>query len=146
MATWAYETTTVTAADPQRIWDLWTDIAGWPRWHPGIASASLGDVFAPGATGHSRAPGGPQSPLRVLEVDAPRAFVTETTLRFADLRFEHELAPDGAGGTRLTYRVHMTGPATPVFRRVLGERFAVRMPAALEALAALAAETPVSAA
>ena len=142
MATWAYETTTVAAAEPQRIWELWTDVAGWSRWHPGIASAGLDGAFAPGAEGHSRAPGGPQSPLRIVAVDPPRAFVTETTLRLARLQFEHELDPDGAGGTQLTYRVRMTGPATPVFRRVLGPRFAARMPAALQGLAALARDTP----
>ena len=140
MGTWEYEATTTTAADPQRVWELWTDIPGWSRWHPGIAAASLDGPFATGATGQSRAPGGPPSPLRIAEIDAPRAFVSETTLRMARLRFDHEIEPDGAGGTRLTHRVHMTGPATPVFKRVLGPRFAKRLPAALEGLAALAGE------
>ena len=146
MATWEFETTLVAAADPRRIWELWTDVEGWSRWHPGIASATLEGAFASGVAGRSRAPGGPPSPLRVLDVDPPRAFHTETTLRFARLHFDHELEPDGAGATRLTYRVRMTGPATPVFRQVLGPRFAERMPAALVALAALAAGTPVPAA
>jgi len=139
MATWEFEATTTTAAGPQRLWELWTDVDGWSRWHPGIAAASIDGPFATGVTGTSRAPGGPPSTLRIVEVDAPRAFVSETTLRMARLRFDHEIAPDGAGGTRLTHRVRMTGPATPVFRRVLGPRFGKRLPAALEALAALAA-------
>jgi uncharacterized protein YndB with AHSA1/START domain len=141
VATWTYETTTVAPAEARRIWELWTDVAGWSRWHPGIASAMLDGAFARGATGHIRAPAGPQSPLRVIAVDPPHSFVTETTLRFTRLEFDHELEPDGAGGTRLTHRVRMTGPATPFFRRVLGPRFAERMPAALQGLAALAAET-----
>ena len=145
MATWAYETTAVAAADPQRVWELWTDVAGWSLWHPGIASSGVDGPFVAGAVGHSRAPGGPPSPMRVVEVDPPHAFVTETMLRMACLRFDHELEPDGAGGTRLTHRVRMSGLATPFFQRVLGPRFAERMPAALRGLAALAADASVRA-
>jgi hypothetical protein len=79
----------------------------------------------------------------VLEIDPERLFVTEASERFARLRFEHELADADEGQLRITHRVRMTGPATPVLRRTVGARLQRTIPAAIEALVALA--TPAQA-
>jgi uncharacterized protein YndB with AHSA1/START domain len=136
---WRFETKFTTDADPERVWARWTDVGGWPRWHPGIVQASLEGPFAEGATGSSRAPGGPRSELRIGPVEPGRRFVSETTLPFTRLRFEHQIEPTEGGGTTITYGVEMSGPGTPLLKRIIGPRFEERMPEALRRLAELAA-------
>jgi uncharacterized protein YndB with AHSA1/START domain len=135
---WRFETDITTEADPERVWAIWTDVGGWPRWHPGIAQASLESPFAEGARGSSRAPGGPRSELRIGPVEPGRRFVSETILPLTRLRFEHQIEPAKGGGTTITYGVEMSGPATPLLQRVIGPRFEQRMPDALHGLAELA--------
>jgi hypothetical protein len=97
-----------------------------------------------GATGTVHAAGGPTSTLKVLAIEPERRFVTEASERFVRLRFEHELADVANGQLRITQRVRMTGPATPLLRRTVGARLEGSIPAALEALVALAT-TPAGA-
>jgi uncharacterized protein YndB with AHSA1/START domain len=136
---WEFETKLITEADPERLWATWTDVAGWPDWHPGIAQASLKSPFAEGARGTSRAPGGPRSELRIGPVEPGRKFVSETTILFTHLRFEHQIEPAEGGGATLSYGVEMSGPATPLLKRIIGRRFEQRMPEALRGLAEQAA-------
>jgi uncharacterized protein YndB with AHSA1/START domain len=136
---WEFETRLTTEAGPDRLWAIWTDVEGWPRWHPGIAQASLESPFAEGARGSSRAPGGPRSELQIGLVEPGRRFVSETALPFTRLRFEHQIEPAQGGGATITHRVEMSGPGTPLLRRILGPRFERRMPEALRGLAELAA-------
>jgi uncharacterized protein YndB with AHSA1/START domain len=142
---WRFETSVTTDADPERVWAIWTDVKGWPRWHPGIAQASLESPFAEGARGSSRAPGGPRSELRIGPVEPRRTFVSEAILPLARLRFKHRIEPAESGGTTITYGVEMSGPAAPLFRRVIGPRLERWMPEALRGLADLAASPPAPA-
>jgi hypothetical protein len=101
-----------------------------------VAYAELDGPVVEGATGTVHGEGGPSSTLKVLEIEPERRFVTEASERFARLRFEHELTDAGDGRLRITHRVQMTGPATPVLKRTVGARLERSIPAALEALVA----------
>jgi hypothetical protein len=97
-----------------------------------------------GAKGTVHAVGGPTSTLKVLAIEPERRLVTEASERFVRLRFEHELANVADGQLRITHRVRMTGPATPLLQHTVGARLKRSIPAALEALVALAT-TPAGA-
>lgn len=58
------------------------------------------------------------------------------------LRFDQELADAGGGQLRITHRVRMTGPATPLMRHTVGPRLKRSIPAALAALVELATTAP----
>jgi uncharacterized protein YndB with AHSA1/START domain len=131
---WDFEHSVDVHASRERVWALWTDIAGWPSWNPGVARAELDGPLAEGATGTVRAAGGPTSTLKVLAVEPDRSFVTEASERFMRLRFEHEVADAEDGQLRLTQRVRMTGLATPLMRRTVGARLERSIPEALAAL------------
>lgn len=129
----------VARADPDRAWALLTDVETWPSWNPGVAQASLEGPFEPGSEGYTRAEAGPRSRLRVVEVDPDaRRVVTETVLKLAVLRFEHELTP-GDDGLRISHKVALTGPAAPVYRRTVGQRLERSIPAAVKGLGEQAA-------
>ena len=135
---WECSTTLDAGCDPQRAWELLADVAAWPAWHPGIASASLDGPLEAGTTGTSRAPGGPASRLEILSVDAPRALVSEARLPLVRVTFDWALEPHD-GGTRISHSARIHGPAAPVFRRTIGPRLRRSVPAAVSALAEHAA-------
>ena len=98
-----------------------------------------------GATGTVHAVGGPTSTLKVLAYLEPeRRFVTEASEWLVRLRFEHELNDVEGGQLRITQRVRMAGPATPLLRHTVGARLERSIPAALEALVGLV-RTPADA-
>lgn len=55
-------------AEPQRVWDVLTDIDRWPEWQPGVSRARLEGSLGPGSTFRWRANGLPiRSTLREVE-------------------------------------------------------------------------------
>jgi uncharacterized protein YndB with AHSA1/START domain len=139
---WEFEHSVQAPASRQRVWALWTDVSGWPTWNPGVGRAELDGPVVEGTTGTVRAAGGPTSALRVVAVEPERRLVTEARERLMRLRFEQELADVEDGQLRITHRVRMTGPATPLMRHTVGARLERSIPAALAALVELATAVP----
>jgi uncharacterized protein YndB with AHSA1/START domain len=133
---WEFEHSVEAPVARERVWALWTDVSSWPSWNPGVGYAELDGPLIEGATGTVHAAGGPTSTLTVLAIEPGRRFVTEASERLVRLRFEHEFTDMEDGQLRITHRVRMTGPATPVLRHTIGTRLEQSIPAALEALVA----------
>ncbi len=132
---WEFEDSIDTPATRERVWALYTDVASWPSWNPGVGRAELDGPVAEGVTGTVRGVGGPSSKLKVLAVEPERRLVTQASERFMQPRFEHELTDGDDGRLRITHRVRMTGIATPLMKRTVGRRLQRTIPAALAALA-----------
>jgi hypothetical protein len=134
-----FEHSVETAASAASVFRLYRDVAGWPRWDHGLAAAELDGPFAAGSTGTVTPAGQGAFPFRLVSVDEDRGFVDETVIPdTATLRFEHTLTPLPGGGTRVTHRTVVTGPAAAE----LGPAVTSDTPEAMESLAAhaLAAE------
>ena len=139
---WDFEHSVEAAVSRERVWALWVDVAGWPRWNPGVARAELDGPVAEGVTGTVRGVGGPASALRIVAIEPERRFVTEASERFMRLRFEYELADAGGAPLRITHRVRMSGLATALMRRTVGPRLERSIPEALTNLVELARTEP----
>jgi uncharacterized protein YndB with AHSA1/START domain len=139
---WEFEDSVQAPASRQRAWALLIHVSAWPSWNPGVGRAELDGPVKEGATGTIRAAGGPTSNLKVLEIEPERRLVTETSERFMRLRFEHELSDVEGGQLRVSLRVRMTGPATPLMRHTVGARLERSIPAALAGLVERAATAP----
>ncbi len=107
---------------------------GLAELEPGVGRAELDGPVTEGATGTVRAVGGPTSTLKVVAIEPGRHLVTEASERLMRLRFEVWLADAAGGQMRITHRVRMTGPATPLMRHTVGARLKRSIPAALAAL------------
>lgn len=144
----SYEASAVTKASAEAAWSAWTDVRGWSAYGH-IEAARVDCVFQPGAPITSKAKGFPNSTLTVTRVEAPSLWVDESRSPGMRMTFDHVLEP-GEGGTRLTERVHISGPLGralgPLMRRKLETLFATSVAAvARQAEAAEAeAEPPTS--
>jgi uncharacterized protein YndB with AHSA1/START domain len=137
---WTYEHTTECAASPDQIWAVYTDAAAWPEWNVGIERLELSGPFAAGARGLLTPRGQDPLPFAVESTEPGRGYVSETAIaETVTMRTENRLEPLEEGGTRLTSRLSMHGPAAEFFGGSFGAAFAASVPGTLASLAARAA-------
>ncbi|MHB1499597.1 MAG: SRPBCC family protein [Candidatus Dormibacteria bacterium] len=126
-----------TAASPRSIYRLYSDVTQWPRWDAGPTQAELDGPFMAGTNGVLTPAGQEALPSRMVEAVEDEGFIDETEIPgTATLRFEHRLTPLPGGGTRITHRIVISGPAA----EQLGPMVIVHVPEAMEALAEHAME------
>ena len=127
----SYEASAVTKASAEVAWSAWTDVQGWSAYDH-IEAAHVDGAFQPGAAITSKAKGFPSSTLTVTRVEPPSLWVDESRSPGMRMTFDHVLEP-GEGGTRLTERVHISGPLGralgPLMRRKLEALFAASVAA-----------------
>ncbi len=109
MQTWNTEFAIDIAAAPHRIWALFSDVAGWPRWNPGIERIALHGEFAAGTTFEMTPPGQDAFTSTLVEVERDRRFVDETRVGEVVVRVAHVIEPRGAE-SHVVYAVAVTGP------------------------------------
>lgn len=106
----SYEASGISSADPERVWDAWTDVASWSN-SEHIEIAGIDGPFRLGAVITSKAKGFPSSKLTVIHVERPALWTDESRSPGVLMTFDHVIEPVG-DRTRLTERV--------VFQGVLG--------------------------
>ncbi len=110
-ARWAHDTAIDVHATPARVWQLFTDVANWPRWNAGVARAALHGPFASGSTFEMQLPdGGPLLHSRLVDVRPGERFTDETAFEGVVVRVTHAIAPLATGGVRVHYRIEVEGP------------------------------------
>jgi hypothetical protein len=77
----------------------------------------------------------------IVEADENRLYADQTSLGEVTLRFSHTLQPLAGGGTRVTHRLEVTGPAADQLGPELGPAITEDFPQAMAALLASAAST-----
>jgi uncharacterized protein YndB with AHSA1/START domain len=132
-----FQHTTDTTASAERIWQLWTDVAGWPRWDTALVSAHLDNPFAHNARGRLQSKGSPESAFTVVELEPGRSYTFAVPLLFAELRVRRALTPTPAG-TSYTHEVSFVGPLGWLFGLMLGRQFRAMLPGVMEQLRLLA--------
>lgn len=108
-APWSYEHYADSSALPQTIWALWADVAGWRDWNPDVRRAVLQGPFAEGSTIAMTLGDGTVIDLAVADVAADARFVDVAEFDGLTLRTLHLVEPLPAGGSRVTYRLEITG-------------------------------------
>jgi len=134
-----FEHSVDTAASPPSIYRLYSDVTTWPRWDAGVTHVELNGPFAAGTTGTLTPAGQEPLPFRMIEAVENEGFIDETEIPgTGTLRFEHKLESMAGGGTRITHRVVISGPAA----EQLGPMVTADLPEAVGSLAehALASE------
>lgn len=115
-----------TAAAPEAVWALWTDVSSWPEWDTELEAATLDGPMQLGATGTLVPKRGFKSKFEITVWEPPMAYAFTTKLpggsltvhrRFLDTgeqtTFEHHVTFEGKSGARWAKRLG------PTFRRQL---------------------------
>lgn len=135
MGRWSIEHTAHSSASPDAVWDVWSDVAGWPRWNPTLAKAALEGPFEEGATVRLKHAKGRESTVTLRDVQPGAGFAPVSPLPGAEIRIEHEVASMHGGGSRVTQRAVLDGPLARVWALLLAGQLRQDVPAGTEASA-----------
>ena len=135
---WAHEHTAETAASPKEVWQVLRDLDRWGAWDTSLEWVRLEGPFQVGSQVVMKPNG--QDPITsvIVEASENRVYADQTDMGEVTLRFSHTLEPL-EGGTRVTHRLEITGPAADQVGPELGPAIAEDFPEAMDALLARAA-------
>ncbi|GAB2700649.1 polyketide cyclase [Kitasatospora kifunensis] len=107
---WTYENAIETTATPEAIWQYWADVERWGDWNADLEAIRIDGPFADG-TLITMTPGG-QEPVELWlrDVVENEHFIDEAQFAGLVLRTSHRLDRLADGGTRVLYRLEITGP------------------------------------
>lgn len=135
-----FEHTVDVAATPAQIWARYTDVSTWTEWDEGLSEVTLDGPFAVGGKGTLTPVGQDPLPYTLIAVVENEGFSDETEIpgQFV-LRFIHRLAALPGGGTRVTHRLEIEGPAAEQVGPHLGPEISGGFPQTIATLGAVAA-------
>lgn len=114
--------TVITTAAPERIWQIWTDVANWKAWDKGLKAAELSGPFVAGSTGKLIPDKGPTSRFKLTEVVAGQSYTFKTKLPLGALYVKRTLGQQN-GKTAFTHEVWFTGLTKGIFGNALGKNY-----------------------
>jgi hypothetical protein len=135
---WANEQSAETSAPPEKIWQLWADVAGWPMWNGDIERIELVGPFATGSTILMTPIGDEPVELRIAEAVEPELFVDEAHIGQIVVRTIHRAQQIDPARTRVTYRMEITGLDADTLGPQIGPEISADFPETLAALVARA--------
>ena len=130
------------AATPAQIWARYTDVATWTEWDEGLEKVTLDGPFTVGSTGALTPSGQDALPFTLVQAVENEGFSDETEIPGqVVLRFVHRLVELPEGGTRVTHRLEIEGPAADEIGPHLGPEISSGFPQTIATLGAVAAGT-----
>ena len=137
---WTYGHSLETKAPAGAIFEILRDTGRWREWNAGVERIDRDGPFATGTSGVMAIPDQGSLPFRLAWVGEGRGFEDETEVPGAEVvvRVRHSLEPLAAGGTRITYRATVEGPAADALGPEIGPAVTADFPEVIAALAARA--------
>jgi uncharacterized protein YndB with AHSA1/START domain len=136
-----YEHSAETSAPAGTVWQIYRDVARWPAWNHAVELLELDGDFATGTTGRLTPPGAGPLPFRIVAAQENVGYTSETNIAdTVTLRATGTLEPLPDGGTRITARSELVGPAAEYFAESFGPALAAGVPQAVQELAVRASE------
>jgi hypothetical protein len=116
------------------VWAVWTDINNWHQWDEHAEFARIEGVFQAGTQFVLRPKGGPHVKIRITEASPATGFTDVTKFPLAKLYAIHEMQ-EAPGGLKLISTIRVVGPLSFIWRKIVAEDVAQRVPKQLDALA-----------
>lgn len=118
MSVYRYEART--AASPERVFDLWTNLDRMHEWVGGVTKVTdVSDPLTVAGTTYSVWFGRMRSPTTVLEVERPRLYRSRFGNRILKGENVATFEPDGTG-TIIRQEMHTEGIVAAIFARIFG--------------------------
>ncbi|HEV2027768.1 MAG TPA: hypothetical protein VGS16_04460 [Candidatus Dormibacteraeota bacterium] len=131
---WAAEHSTTTTADAGALWERWTNPECWPEQDRGTEWARLDGPLAVGTRIRLKPSGSVETSTTITTLEPFGRFTSESKIPFGKMTFDHLATRDGAT-ILFTHRITITGPLTPVFRRLFADEMARSLPEMMESVA-----------
>jgi uncharacterized protein YndB with AHSA1/START domain len=135
---WSYQNSIDTTATAEAVYRLWADVLNWSDWNADIVAIELDGPFAAGSTITMTPAGQDPVHLEIAEVEEGRQFVDEARFNGLLFRTVHRAEPLAEGGTRVTYRMEITGEGADEIGAQIGPAITGDWPETMAALVALA--------
>jgi hypothetical protein len=139
MAEFEMEHSAESAAQPESVWERYTDVDEWREWSKGIEESTLEGDFEAGSKGTAKAPNLPKGRFELVEVEPKRRFVSKAKWPGGTLILDHMIEPTN-GGARITHRATIAGPLDFLWSPVIGRIIKRELPGSVERLAEIAVE------
>jgi uncharacterized protein YndB with AHSA1/START domain len=119
-----YGTSVESAAPPERVWKIWSDMSTWSDWNPNVSTMDWQGGFANGTTGIMNTRADQHHKMRLADVVAGRSFALETSV-VPGTSFRFNCRIEAAGGkTRISQTVEVKGPLGGLLGGMLGPQVA----------------------
>jgi hypothetical protein len=120
-----------TTASPDRIWEIWIDVAHWSSWDTELKDACLKVPFSLGAVGELTPKRGRASAFKISQFKAGESYTFSLKLPFCMLNV-HRYLKTHSDGLYFTHEVSFQGVLAFVFGLLLGRRFKSVLPSIME--------------
>ena len=127
-----------TVAEPDRVWEAYTDVDLWSQWSEDIERASLSGPFTAGNSGRVKFARVPEGRFDITQVDREAGTFTIVARLFGGLlkvTFFHALTPVSAG-TQITETADFTGLLAPLLGFIERRRIRRKWPRAMREMTA----------
>jgi hypothetical protein len=112
---WNHEESIETTARPERIWKLFSDVAGWKKWNAGIENIELHGEFTKGSTFFMQPPGTDGFTSTLVDIRENECFTDETLIGNTKVLVHHRIMSLPSGKSKITYSTEITGPDAEEF-------------------------------
>ena len=119
-----------TTASPERIWEVWTDVAHWSDWDTELKNAYLEVPFSLGAVGKLTPKTGRVSTFKVSQFNLGKSYTFTLKLPLCRLNI-HRYLTDRSDGLYFTHEVSFQGILAFVFGLLLGRQFKAVLPSVM---------------
>jgi uncharacterized protein YndB with AHSA1/START domain len=132
-----YGTSVETAASPEKVWKVWSDMSTWGDWNPNVSTMDWQGGFVSGSSVVMNTRAGQHHKMQLVDVVPGRSFALLTSVvpgtRF---RFNCRIEPASAGArTKVSQTVEVGGPLGPVMGGMMGPQVSKEFGTLLENLA-----------
>ncbi|MEM8763558.1 MAG: polyketide cyclase [Bacteroidota bacterium] len=123
--------TVKTTASPEKIWNIWIDVAHWKSWDIGLKDAEMEGSFDLKAKGHIISLEDRKSKFKVTEFTEGQSYTFKTNLPLGALYVRRYLSVE-KDTTFFTHEVWFKGITAGLFAKQFGPKFRDLLPEVME--------------
>lgn len=121
----------------ENIWQIWTDVNHWPKWHGDLEYCKLEGAFVVGNYFMLKPKGVKAFKIQLTHIEEGKKFTDCTPFFGAKMYDTHELE-ETSDGLRLINTLVVTGPLRFLWVKLVAQNVANSVPKEMEALVELA--------